>query len=215
MSKLRPDKLLNSINQMKEVSKPRKFPQTVELQIALRNYNAKKEKKVAADIDLPHQVKRALKIICIVNDIDKDQCKRDNIDHVDLEFFKKFNDDVKQIKKWARSYDLVLVSSALNRNLNKMIGKPLTSVQRLPILIPEGGSIKAKIEQLHNSARFKIKGVTWVNTAVAQEGQKPEEIRANIMKALNFFSSLLPRGWQNIRTVGIKTTMGKSVKLDL
>jgi ribosomal protein L1 len=107
------------------------------------------------------------------------------------------------------------VSSALNRNLNKMVGKPLTSVQRLPILIPEGGSIKAKIEQLHNSARFKIKGVTWVNTAVAQEEQKPEEIRANIMKALNFFSSLLPRGWQNIRAVGIKTTMGKPVKLDL
>ena len=199
---------------MKEKSKPRKFPQTVELQIALRNYNAKKEKKVAADIDLPNPVKRAIKVICIVNDADKDQCKRDNIDHVDLDFFKKFADDVKQIKKWARSYDMVLVSSALNRNLNKLIGKPLTSVQRLPILIPEGGNIRAKIEQLHQSARFKIKGVTWVNTAVAQEAQTSEQIRANILKALNFFVSLMPKGWQNIRSLGIKSSMGKYVKLD-
>lgn len=199
---------------MQTLSKPRKFPQTVELQVCLRNYNAKKEKKLAADIDLPNQVKRSLKIICIVNDADRDQCLKNNIEHIDVDFFKKFNNDIKQIKKWARSYDIILVSSALNRNLNKLVGKPLTSVQRLPVIIPEGGNIKTKIEQLHSTARFKIKGVTWINTAVAQETQTPDQIRSNILKSLNFLASLLPKGWQNIRKIGIKTTMGKYVKLD-
>lgn len=206
--------MLTNIEEMKAKSKPRKFPQTVELQISLRNYNAKKEKKLAADIDLPNQVKRKLKLICIVNDIDRDQCIKNNIDFVDMDYFKKFNNDLKLIKKWARSYDMILVSSALNKNLTKTIGKPLTSVQRLPIIIPEGGSIKQKIEQLHNTARFKIKGVTWINTAVAQEAQTPEQIRANIVKSLNFLASILPKGWQNIRKIGIKSTMGKHVKLD-
>jgi ribosomal protein L1 len=199
---------------MKGLSKPRKFPQTVELQICLRNYNAKKEKKLAADIDLPNQVKRKLKVICIVNDADRDQCLRENIEHVDIDHFKKFNNDVKQIKKWARSYDIILVSSALNRNLNKLVGKPLTSVQRLPAIIAEGSDIKKRIELLHNTARFKVKGVTWINTAVAQEEQESEQIRSNILKALNFLASQLPKGWQNIRKIGIKTTMGKYVKLD-
>ena len=199
---------------MKTLSKPRKFVQTVELQICLRNYNAKKEKKLAADIDLPNQVKKSLKIICIVNDADRDQCIKNTLEHVDIDFFKKFNNDLKQIKKWARSYDIILVSSALNRNLNKLVGKPLTSVQRLPVIIPEGASIKAKIEQLHSTARFKVKGVTWINTAVAQESQTSDQIRANIVKSLNFLASLLPKGWQNIRKLGIKTTMGKYVKLD-
>lgn len=199
---------------MKTLSKPRKFPQTVELQVCLRNYNAKKEKKLAADIDLPNQVKRHLKIICIVNDVDRDQCIKSNIEFVDIDFFKKFNNDLKQIKKWARSYDIILVSSALNRNLNKLVGKPLTSVQRLPVIIPEGANIKSKIEQLHSTARFKVKGVTWINTAVAQEEQTPDQIRSNILKSLNFLASLLPKGWQNIRKIGIKTTMGKYVKLD-
>ena len=199
---------------MKALSKARKFQQTVEMQICLRNYNAKKEKKLAADIDLPNQVKRKLKIICIVNDADRDQCLKNNIEHVDMDFFKKFNNDIKAIKKWARSYDLILVSSALNRNLNKLVGKPLTSVQRLPGIIPEGGDIKKKIETLHNTCKFKIKGVTWVNTAVAQEEQTSEQIRSNIVKALNFFVSQLPKGWQNIRKIGIKTSMGKYVKID-
>lgn len=199
---------------MKELNKPRKFPQTVELQICLRNYNAKKEKKLAADIDLPNPVKRHLKVICIVNDADKDQCLKENIEHVDMDFFKKFTNDIKQIKKWARSYDIVLVSSALNRVLNKQIGKPLTSVQRLPGIIAEGSDIKKRIEQLHSTARFRIKNVTWINTAVAQEQQTSEQIRTNILKALNFLASQLPKGWQNIRKIGIKTTMGKYVKLD-
>lgn len=197
-----------------EKNKPRKFVQTVELQITLRNYNAKKEKKLAADIDLPNQVKKKLKIICIVNDADRDQCLRDKIDHIDMDFFKKYNNDMKQIKKWARSYDMILVSAALNRNLNKAIGKPLASVQRLPILIPEGANIKQKLEQMHHTARFRVKGVTWANTAVAQESQTTEQIRANIVKALNFFSSQLPKGWQNIKKIGIKTSMGKYTPVD-
>lgn len=199
---------------MKEGAKARKFPETVELQIVLKNYNAAKEKKIAADIDLPNLVKRKLKVVCIVNDVDKDQCLKDKLEHVDLEFFKKFNNDNKQIKKWARSYDILLVSSAINKNLTKLVGKALTSVQRLPVLIPEGANIKNRIDVLHQTARFKVKGVTWANVAVAQNDQTPEQIRANIVKAMNFFASLLPKTWQNIKKAGIKTTMGKYVRLE-
>lgn len=199
---------------MKEGTKARKFPETVELQIVLKNFNAAKEKKIAADIDLPNLVKRKLKVVCIVNDVDKDQCLKDKLEHVDLDFFKKFNNDNKQIKKWARSYDILLVSSAINKNLTKLVGKALTSVQRLPVLIPEGSNIKNRIDTLHQTARFKVKGVTWANVAVAQNDLTPEQIRANIVKALNFFASLLPKTWQNIKKAGIKTTMGKYVRLE-
>lgn len=205
---------MDSINKMKEGTKARKFPETVELQIVLKNFNAAKEKKIAADIDLPNLVKRKLKVVCIVNDVDKDQCLKDKLEHVDLDFFKKFNNDNKQIKKWARSYDILLVSSAINKNLTKLVGKALTSVQRLPVLIPEGSNIKNRIDTLHQTARFKVKGVTWANVAVAQNDLTPEQIRANIVKALNFFASLLPKTWQNIKKAGIKTTMGKYVRLE-
>jgi len=33
------------------------------------------------------------------------------------------------------------------------------------------------------------------------------------MMSLNFLVSLLKKGWHNLRTVHVKTTMGKSVKL--
>ena len=40
-----------------------------------------------------------------------------------------------------------------------------------------------------------------------------EDLRANIMMALNFLASLLKKGWHNLKTVNIKTTMGKPVKI--
>lgn len=100
---------------MRGVSKPRKFEQAVELQIGLRNYNAKKEKKLTADIDLPNLVKKKLKVISIVDTIGRDECLKHNLEHIDLDFFKKYNGDVKAIKKWARAYDVLLVSASLNR----------------------------------------------------------------------------------------------------
>lgn len=78
----------------------------------------------------------------------------------------------------------------------------------------EGQSFKSKIEQLHHTAKLRVKNVTWCNAAVAQEAQTTEQIRANIVKAVNYLASVLPRGWQNIKKLGIKTSMGKYVKID-
>ena len=106
------------------------------------------------------------------------------------------------------------VKAELRRNLNKLIGKPLTSVQRLPLLVNEGQSFKQKIEQLHHTDMLRVNNVTWCNASVAQEAQTTEQIRANIVKAVNYLASVLPRGWQNIKKLGIKTSMGKYVKID-
>jgi large subunit ribosomal protein L10Ae len=40
-----------------------------------------------------------------------------------------------------------------------------------------------------------------------------DELRHNINMAVNFLVSLLKKGWQNIRTLHIKTTMGKSYRI--
>ena len=40
-----------------------------------------------------------------------------------------------------------------------------------------------------------------------------EELATNIMMALNFLASLLKKGWHNLKSVVIKTSMGKPIKL--
>ena len=52
-----------------------------------------------------------------------------------------------------------------------------------------------------------------MNVAAGHEEMTDEELRQNIVMALNFLSSLLKKGWHNLKSINIKTTMGKSVKV--
>ena len=63
------------------------------------------------------------------------------------------------------------------------------------------------------SVKFQLKKVTCLNCAVANVEMTADEIRSNIMMALNFLASLLKKGWHNIKTITIKTTMSKPIKL--
>jgi len=40
-----------------------------------------------------------------------------------------------------------------------------------------------------------------------------DELRQNIMMSLNFLVSLLKKGWHNLKSVNIKMSMGKPIKL--
>lgn len=49
--------------------------------------------------------------------------------------------------------------------------------------------------------------------AIGNDKMTEEELRQNILMGLNFLVSLLKKGWHNLRSVHIKTTMGKPYKL--
>lgn len=130
-----------------------------------------------------------------------------------MEFIKQNQKDKNAIKKWARKWDLILVSANLNKNVIKSIGKILSSVQKLPVQVPEKDSVKDKIEELFRSARFRTKKVAWLGTSVGIETLENEQLRQNLVKAINFMVSILPKGWFNIKTIHVKTTMGKPVRV--
>jgi len=50
-------------------------------------------------------------------------------------------------------------------------------------------------------------------SAVGNATMTDEELRTNIMMSLNFLVSLLKKGWHNLKSVNIKSTMSKSIKL--
>ena len=49
--------------------------------------------------------------------------------------------------------------------------------------------------------------------AVGHVDMTDDELKTNIMMALNFLASLLKKGWHNLKTVNIKTTMGKAIEI--
>merc|ERR1712037_397832 len=92
-------------------------------------------------------------------------------------------------------------------------GPILNRIKRFPIVVSHNEPLANKIEDTRSSVKFQLKKVTCMACAVGNVNMTDEELKTNIMMALNFLASLLKKGWHNLKTVHIKTTMGKSVQL--
>ncbi|NCP98492.1 hypothetical protein GW820_06445 [archaeon] len=58
-----------------------------------------------------------------------------------------------------------------------------------------------------------MKKVLCLGVAVGHCQMTEEQIRQNLTMSINFLVSLLKKGWNNIKSLYISTTMGKSVRL--
>ena len=86
--------------------KKRKFVETVELQISLKNYDPQKDKRFSGTVKLKNIPRPKLKV-CILGDASHcDEAKANDIPCMDAEALKKLNKNKKLVKKLGESYQV-------------------------------------------------------------------------------------------------------------
>ena len=118
-----------------------------------------------------------------------------------------------KIKKWAKKYDVLIASDALLKQITKLLGNILVKIGKHPLPINEGEKVNDKVEEIKHTIKFQLKKVLCLGTAVGHVDLNEDDLRQNINTSINYLVSLLKKGWQNIRTLHIKTTMGPSVRI--
>merc|ERR1711957_498542 len=116
----------------REATKERKFVQTVELQIGLKDYDPQKDKRFVGTVRLPNSARPNLKICLIADEKHRVEATKDlaalgNFHLTSLDELKKFNKDKKLVKKWAKQFDLLLASDTVLKRVPVVVG---------PILLP-------------------------------------------------------------------------------
>jgi large subunit ribosomal protein L10Ae len=86
-------------------------------------------------------------------------------------------------------------------------------MNKFPIPIAEGENIKDKIEELKHTVKFQSKKASCLGTSIGNVETGEDSLRHNLTMAINFLVSLTKKGWQNIGTLYIKTSMGKSTRI--
>ena len=132
---------------------------------------------------------------------------------MDFEGLKTFNKDKKLVKKWAKQYALLLASDTLVKKIPTVLGPILNRIGMFPQVVTHNEDLRGKVDDSRASIKFQLKKVTCMSVAIGNETMPEEEIRQNILMGVNFLASLLKKGWHNIKSVHIKTTMGKPFKL--
>ena len=80
-------------------AKPRKFVETIELQIGLKNYDPQKDKRFSGTVKLPYVPRPRMKI-CVLGDVKHcEQAQAIQVDSKAVEDLKKLNKNKKLVKK--------------------------------------------------------------------------------------------------------------------
>ena len=194
-------------------TKKRKFLETVELQIALKNYDPSRDKRFAGTVRLKYVPRPKFKVCVLGDEKHCDEAKANNVPAMTLEDLKKLNKEKKKVAKLANSYDAFLASDSVIKQLQKVLGRGLNKAGKFPSPLLHGENIIAKIEELKSTIKFQMKKVLCLAVAVGNVGMTQEELASNVNLSINFLVSLLKKNWQNVRSLYIKSSMGPSFRV--
>lgn len=113
------------INDEEKKGKKRKFLETIELQINLKNYDPNKDKRFAGTIRVPYVPRPQMKICVLASEQHAVKCRELNIDTMSEDDIKALNKNKKLIKNLAKKYDAFLASDSIIKKLPRLMGPGL------------------------------------------------------------------------------------------
>ncbi|KAH8999585.1 60S ribosomal protein I1-a [Lactarius hatsudake] len=178
--------------------KRRNFVETVELQVGLKNYDPQPDKRFSGTVRLPN-VPRPRMSICILADAaDIDRARfRVHVYHYSQDGGHRLNKNKKLVKKLARKYDA---------QIPRLLGPGLSKAGKFPTPVSPAEDLTNKLTEVRSTLKFQLKKVLCLGVAV-------DHVQMSDDQSINFIVSLLKKQWQNVKSLHIKSTMGKPIRI--
>ncbi len=200
------EKILQAIKELREKSKKRNFPQTVDLIIALKEFDIKRtENKFSEEVLLPNGRGEEADVVVFSNSLKDLDCNV--LNSSDIENLAK---NKREAKKMARDTDFFLAEAPLMPVIGKSLGQLLAPRGKMPKIV--SGDVNSIVKNLKKSVRIKIKDSPVIQCMIGNEDMEDKKISENIETVLKFLETKLPKGRHNIKEVLLKFTMSKPVK---
>jgi len=188
----------------------RKFSQTVDLIINLKNFDIKRE-NVNLIVSVPHKF-RKIKAVGFLT------AKSGVIDTITKPEFDKYKG--KFAKKLVEDYDFFIAHASLMPSIATSFGKYLGPAGKMPS--PQLGitgkeddaTIQEIVKKAETAIRVKTKEPS-LKMAIGKVEMKVEEIIENAFAVYSAVLNALPKLKENLRSVMLKLTMTKPIKLAL
>jgi len=194
-------------------NKKRKFTQSVDMVINLKDVDlSKPDNRIDEEIELPERGKEA-KVGVFAGGEMAARAKSVADIVIKPEEIKELSEDKKKAKEIARNYDFFVAEAPLMPSIGRSLGRIFAPRGKMPKPVPPNADIESIIKKLKRSVRIRSKDKPTFHSYVGREDMPPEKIAENIKTILDRIESKLERGKANIRSVYVKTTMGKSIRV--
>ena len=208
-------KILVAVKTALEKAPKRKFSESIDITINLKNIDmAQPKNRIDETILLPNGTGENIGI-CVLGKGDiVTQAKDAKVDLIlGPEEIERLGGEPREARKIAEQYRFFLAETGVMPQVGRFLGPRLGPRGRMPMPITGGMDIRLIVERLRNSVKIRTKDKTVFSTKVGSTTMKPEQVAENIETIVKRIESVLEQGPLNIRSIYVKTTMGPAVRL--
>lgn len=209
------DAIVKAIADMKEKSPKRKFNQSVELAVKLRELDLKRpESRINESLELPTAASKDVKVAVIAGGDLAVRARNAGADIIiGREDLDKMGREKKEARKLAQKFDYFVAEAPLMPQVGKSLGQMLGPRGKMPTPIPPTAPIDDVIKRQRKMARLKMKDQPVIQVKVGTEDMPNDVLVQNIQTVISRLEAKLEKGSKNISGVSVKTTMGPLVKV--
>ncbi len=206
--------LAELVKKGKEQSTERKFTQSLEVIVTIKEVDPKKtDLNINEIVYLPHPTTKQARV-CFIGSGDlavrARNAKADLV--LDPSQLENYGGSKRDAKKLARSYDFFLADTALMPRIGKVLGQALGPKGKIPTPVPPNASVETMINRMRTAIRVRSRSSLGVMAKAGDSTLTEAQLAENILAVVNAVAKKLPNGDKNIKTIMVKTTMGKPAK---
>lgn len=207
--------ILAAVKEVKEKSEKRKFNQSVELVLRLKDIDMKSaEGKIQEIVELPFSPAKQNKICVIASGELALKARKANADLVvertELEGLAGKKRDLRKI---ANEYDFFIAEAPSMQLVGKILGPILGPRGKMPIPVPPSIDIAPLMTKHRKTVIVRTRSQPIIQCRIGTEDLKEEELTENIQTVLRVLEGKLKKGMKNIKFISIKTSMGAPVRV--
>lgn len=195
-------------------SKERKFPESIEAILTFKEVDPKKtDLNINETVYLPHPGSHRA-TICFIGSGDLLlRAKNAGVDGtLEPSQLENYAGNKSSAKKLARQYDFFLADTGLMPRIGKILGQSLGPKGKIPTPVPPNAPIEAMINRTRTAVRVRSRAALSVASKVGDRKIPDADLAENILAMVAAVQKKLPNGDRNIKTVMVKTSMGKPAK---
>lgn len=206
------DAVAKALEQSK--AQERKFTQTVDLAILLKNVDLSVPKnRIDEDIILPKGRGKPAKVGVFAQGEGALKAKKVADVVIQPDEFEALNKNKRNFKRVVNETTYFLAEAPLMANIGKTLGVVLGPRGKMPRPLPPGADPSPQINNLRNTVKVRSKDKAVFHCVVGAESMKAEDIADNVEAVMKRVEAKLEHGRMNVASVYVKTTMGPSVKV--
>ena len=209
------DEVVRALSELRKSLTKRKFSQSIELVVKLREVDLKKpENRINETITLPNPPENPLKVCVIASGDLATRAKSAGADRlITREDIEALSKDKKTARKLAQEYDFFVAEAPLMPLVGRALGSFLGPRGKMPTPVPPTAPIDQIIASHRTMVRVRMREQPVLQCRVGTENMPDDKLVENIQAVFSRIEQKLERGLKNVAEILVKATMSKPVKI--